>query len=230
MPGDEATAEGADVFDSSVAGREGVAGDGEEGAGATALAGWTLSSRFGLDVARCSGAENACSGAGELLRDGVSAELLSDGASPAVTATTAGATGWFGLEARWGSATACTTESRPSAAFGGGAAEPLRCPDEPTMTSPIASTTAPPIHGMTEIARTETDDSLVGCLTISHLPLTRGEWEWPPSAIILPQLRKFVKGFWPPRIPCPGGPRSGINDARRHLTVRAEPFTLHCRV
>jgi hypothetical protein len=39
VPGDEATAEGADVFDSSVAGAEGVTGDGEEGAGATALAG-----------------------------------------------------------------------------------------------------------------------------------------------------------------------------------------------
>jgi hypothetical protein len=192
------------VFDSSVAGTDGVAGDGEDGAGATALAGWTLSSRFGSDVARCSGAEGGCSGVGGLLRDGVSPELLSGGASPAVTATTAGATGWFGLEARWGSATACATESRPSAAFGGGvsAAEPLRCPDELTMASPIASTTAPPIHGMTEIARTETDDSFVGCLTISQLPLTRGEWEWPPRTIILPQPRRSVKRLRPPRISC----------------------------
>src|ERR1700686_4430974 len=113
MPGDEATAEGADVFDSPVAGAEGVAGDGEEGAGATALAGWTLSSRFGSDVARCSGAEGACSAAGGLLRDGGSAEFWREGAPPAVTATTAGATDWFGLEARWGSVTACATESRP---------------------------------------------------------------------------------------------------------------------
>ena len=197
---DEATPEAADVFDSLVAGAEGVAGDGEKGAGATALAGWTLSSRFGLDVAPCSGAEGACSGAGGLLRDGVSAERLSDEASPAVTATTAGATGWLGLESRCGSATACATESRPRAVSGGGgsAAEPWRCPDELTMTSPIASTTAPQIHGMTEVARTETDDSFVGCLIISHLPLTRGEWDWPPRTVIVPQPRESVKLFWPP--------------------------------
>ncbi len=199
------------MFDSSVAGAEGVAGDGEEGAGATALAGWTLSSRFGSDVARRSGAEGGCSGDGGLLRDGVSAELLSDGASPAVTATTAGATGWFGFEARCGSATACATESRPSAAFGDGvsAAEPLRCPDELTMTSPIASTTAPPIHGMTEVARTETDDSFVGCLIISHLPLTRGEWDWPPRTTILPLPRASVKLFWPPESLAPAARADG---------------------
>jgi hypothetical protein len=98
--GDEVAAERADVLNSSVAGAEGVAGAGGEGAGATALAGWTLSSRFRLDVARCSDAMGACSGAAGLLRDEVSVELLSDGASPAVTATTAGVIGWFGFDVR----------------------------------------------------------------------------------------------------------------------------------